>query len=195
MDKTIFICSKCEYAENSEISKLKDGDQCPTCGGTVQEHKSIEVGNIFPLGTKYSEAFNLKYTDEKGEKKLVVMGSYGWGPSRVMGTVVEIHHDDKGIVWPESIAPYQVHLIALDENAKKEADKIYKELRDKGVEVLYDDRMDKSAGEKFTDADLLGVPIRAVVSKKTMEQDGIEVKRRNEADSRVIHLSNFFELL
>ena len=135
----IFYCKKCEYAENSEISKLKDGDKCPQCGGSVAVSGAIEVGNIFPLGTKYSEAFGLNFVDDAGNKKPVVMGSYGIGISRLMGVAVEIHHDDKGIIWPKEIAPFDVQLICLHADNSKvasEADKIYDLLQKKGIEVL-----------------------------------------------------------
>ncbi|MEK7203773.1 MAG: aminoacyl--tRNA ligase-related protein [Patescibacteria group bacterium] len=181
----IFVCSKCCYAENSEISKLKDGDKCPKCGGKVQEKKSIEVGNIFPLGTKYSEAFNLYYSDKNGDKKPVVMGSYGIGISRLMGTIVEIYNDKNGIIWSESVAPFKIHLIVLD-GKSKEADKIYNDLQKAGVEVLYDDREGESPGEKFADADLIGCPIRIVVSEKTLEKDSVEVKKRNVSEIKLI---------
>lgn len=194
-EDTIYVCDKCEYAENLEISKLKDGDTCPKCGGTVKEHKAVEVGNIFPLGTKYSQAFNLKYTDQAGQQQLVVMGSYGIGLGRLMGTVVEVFHDEKGIVWPESIAPFKVHLIALsgkEPNIVMEAaDKIYNDLQAAGVEVLYDERPEASAGEKFADSDLLGLPLRVVVSAKTLAEDSVEVKKRKEETVELIQLTKF----
>lgn len=201
-EDTIYICTKCDYAENSEISKLKPSDHCQTrlpdgqeCGGKIEEIKSIEVGNIFPLGTKYSEAFNLKYVDESGDKKLVVMGSYGIGVGRVMGTVVEVHHDDRGIIWPEAIAPFRVHLICLDETVCEQADKIYFDIVSRNIEVLYDDRGDKTAGEKFADADLIGIPTRLVVSKKTVEQNSIEIKKRSEKESKLVPLQKFMEMI
>ncbi|MEX2053172.1 MAG: aminoacyl--tRNA ligase-related protein [Candidatus Paceibacterota bacterium] len=193
-EDTIFVCSKCEYSENQEVSKLTAGDQCPECGGKMEEEKSIEVGNIFPLGTKYSKAFDLKFVNEKGDSEHVVMGSYGIGLGRMMGTIVEVHHDDRGIIWPESVAPFKVHLVSLD-GGEKEADKLYQELTDKNVEVLYDDRGDKTAGEKFADADLIGLPIRLVVSKKTLEKKSIEVKRRQEKDFELVDLTKVGELL
>ena len=162
-EDTILLCSECEYAENKEISKLKEGDTCPKCGSKVVEEKSIEVGNIFKQGTKYSEALGLNFVDEKGDKHPVVMGAYGIGVSRLMATIVEIHNDEKGIIWPENIAPYKVHLISLEQN--EEAGKIYDDLQKSDTEVLYDDREDKTAGEKFADADLIGCPVRIVVSK------------------------------
>ncbi len=194
-EDTIFVCSQCDYAENNEISKLKGGDKCPKCGGSIKEEKSIEVGNIFPLGTKYSKPYNLHYINEKGEKEPVVMGSYGIGVGRLMATVVEVHHDDRGIIWPESISPFDVHLIVLDDGSKSEADKVYDELQKKGVGVLYDDREDKMAGEKFADADLIGVPTRLVVSKKTLADQKIELKKRTEKDSKLLDLTKYLEVI
>lgn len=185
----IFVCGKCGYSENQEISKLKAGDICLKCGGEVEEKKSIEVGNIFPLGTKYSEALNLQFTDEDGSKKPVVMGSYGIGLGRLMATVVEVSHDDKGIIWPESIAPFHVHLLALNGVNAKET---YKFLQKESVEVLYDDR-DISAGEKFAEADLLGIPWRVVVSPKLGEK--LEVKKRNKTEVKVMTHKEFLKLL
>jgi len=155
--------------------------------GDFVENKAIEVGNIFTLGTKFSEPFDLNFVDDDGNKKLVFMGSYGIGLSRLMGTVVEVSHDEKGIIWPESIAPYKVHLVSLEQN--EEAGKIYEELQKNGVEVLYDDREGKTAGEKFADADLIGCPVRIVVSKKTLEKDSVELKLRSKKDFKLIKLS------
>ncbi len=193
-EDTIFVCSECEYAENKEISKLKDGDDCPKCGGKVMQKKSIEVGNIFRYGTKYSEPFNLQFTDENGGKAYVTSGAYGIGLSRLMGTAVEVFNDDRGIIWPEGMAPFKVHLIALD-GVQEQADDIYEKLFHNDVEVLYDDRDDKAAGEKFADADLIGCPIRLVVSKKTLEKESIEFKRRNEADAKLVSLTEFMSVL
>ena len=189
-EDTIYVCEKCGYAENKEITSLKDGAKCPKCEGKIREEKSIEVGNIFPLGTKYSEALNLKYSDENGEKKHVIMGSYGIGLSRLMGTVVEVHNDENGITWPKSIAPFAVHLICLGEEFKDKSDGIYDALEKANVEVLYDDREDKTAGEKFADADLIGIPLRIVVSKKTLEKDSVEIKKRNSKDAELIKIKD-----
>lgn len=199
-EDTIMLCSECEYAENVEISKLKEGDACPKCpsvssgqaAGKIKKEKSIEVGNIFKYGPKYSEKLALYFTDEKGVKYPVLSGAYGIGVSRLMATVVETHNDGVGIVWPESIAPYKVHLIVLDEK-KEESEKVYRDLTAKGVEVLYDDRDDKSAGEKFTDADLIGCPIRVVVSKKTVEKNSAELKQRNKNELNMVKLSDVVE--
>lgn len=158
------------------------------------EKKAIEVGNIFSLGTKFSEPFDLKYKDEKGEDKLVIMGSYGIGLGRLMGTIVEILSDDKGIIWPESVAPFKVHLLSLgdDEKVKSESERLYKELNEKGIEVLFDDRVDVSAGEKFADSDLIGIPYRVVVSKRSLADGGFEIKKRIETSGRVV---SFEELI
>jgi len=201
-EDTIYVCEDCSYAENKEISSMKDGDKCPKCGGKISEKNSIEVGNIFPLGTKYSKALNLQFVDEHGEKKYVVMGSYGIGLGRLMGTVVEAHNDDKGIIWPESVAPFRVHLIEI-RNPKseirntvtKEAEQLYNELLAKGIEVLYDDRADKTAGEKFADADLIGIPWRVVVSEKTLEKNGFELKKRDGANSEIFSAAALFEAI
>lgn len=189
-EDTIYVCGQCEYAENKEISKLKDGGKCPKCEGAVKEEKAIEVGNIFPLGTKYSEAFGLSFVDEKGEKKHVVMGSYGIGVSRLMGVIVEKCNDANGIVWPASIAPFRAHLLALN---GADGEDVYKTLQTAGVEVLYDERV-LSAGEKFAEADVVGIPWRLVVSPKTAE-NMVEIKRRGEKDSKVVSVDDAVKMI
>jgi len=161
-------------------------------GEDFKEKKAIEVGNIFTLGTKFSEPFNLNFIDEDGTKKLVFMGSYGIGLSRLMGTVVEVSHDDRGIIWPEAIAPFKIHLISLNKNA--EAEQIYNDLQSSGVEVIYDDREDKSAGEKFADADLIGCPWRLVISGR-MEADEVEIKKRSEKEPRIVKILDLSSIL
>lgn len=145
------------------------------------EKKSIESGNIFHLGTKFSVPLGLSYTNEAGEKIPVHMGSYGLGLTRLMGTLVEVLSDEQGIVWPESVAPFQVHLLSL--GADEKAAEIYKNLTEAGIEVLYDDR-EASAGQKFADADLLGMPYRIVVGKKSLESGEAEVKKRTETETK-----------
>ena len=188
-EDTIMLCPGCNYAENIEISKLKIDDPCPKCGTKVIEEKSIEVGNIFDNGTKYSAALGLEFADESGNKQPVVMGAYGIGLGRVMGTVVEIQNDKDGMIWPESIAPYKVHLISLD-GTDEESEKMYRDLQAKNVEVLYDDRDDKTAGEKFADADLIGCPIRLVVSKKTLAHNSVEIKKRSSKETQLVPIDN-----
>ncbi|PIE00778.1 MAG: prolyl-tRNA synthetase, partial [Acidobacteria bacterium] len=176
----IHICEKCKVAVNKEIIQEQEG-KCPVCGqAELKEVKSVEVGNIFKLGTKFSEPFDLTYRDEKGERKPILMGCYGIGLQRLLGTVVEISSDDKGIIWPEEVAPFAVHLISLDQNEK--AQQLYNRLCDQGVEVLFDDRTGVRAGEKFADADLIGCPWRVVVSKKTVKEGKLEVKKRSEEE-------------
>jgi len=182
-EDTIYVCSQCGYAENKEISKLKDGDSCEKCAGTVKEEKAVEVGNIFRYGTKYSEPFGLKFVDEDGKQKYVVSGAYGIGISRLMATLIEVSHDDKGIIWPASVAPFTVHLVSIGQDER--AEKIYTMLTDAGIEVLYDDRQEKSAGEKFADADLIGCPIRVTIGSKT-PAGNVEYKPRTQSDSSVI---------
>ncbi len=183
----IYLCGECNNAVNKEI--IGEVDACPKCGRQkkdLQVKKAIEVGNIFPLGTKFSDAFGLTYKDEKGNDKPVIMGCYGIGISRVMGTVVEVFADKKGIVWPKNIAPYTVHLLSL--SAEEETEKIYNSFLKAGVEVLFDDR-EKSPGEKFAESDLIGAFLRVIVSKKTLESDSVEIKRRNEEKTVLVKKS------
>lgn len=177
----IIYCQQCDFAQNSEIASLKAGDKCPKCGGILLEGKSVEVGNIFKFGDKYAKDMNGFVNDERGNKSPILMASYGIGISRLVATIVEIYHDEKGIIWPESVAPYKVHLISIQKN--DEAKKIYDELASAGIEVLYDDR-DISAGQKFADSDLLGLPWRLVISNKT--GDKVEAKKRNSNDVELI---------
>ena len=186
-EDTIFLCLKCGYAENAEISKLKNADPCPQCDGNIAKKKSIEVGNIFNNGTRYSDNLGLSFVNENGVKNSVWMAAYGIGISRLMATIVEVSNDMQGIIWPESVAPFKVHLVVLDDR-KEEAEKIYNDLTEKSVEVLYDDRSDQTAGEKFADADLIGCPWRVVVSKKTLEKNSVEVKKRNEKEANIVPL-------
>jgi len=154
----------------------------------LEEKKAIEVGNIFPLGTRFSDALGLTYKDESGKEQPVVMGSYGIGPARLMGTIVEVLSDEKGIVWPKEVAPFDVHLVAISSgngDVVTEADRLYALLRESGIEVLYDDR-DARAGEKFADAELIGIPTRLVVSEKTMQEGGVEMAGRIDASATII---------
>ena len=189
-------CPKEDFAQNVEICELKVGDKCPNCGAGILEGKAIEVGNIFPLKTKYSKAFDFKFKDESGNDQDVVMGCYGIGPSRVMGSVVEIHHDDKGIVWPESIAPFKVHLLTLKNSDKitEVAEKLYALLTEAKVEVLYDDR-DESTGVKLNDCDLIGIPYRLIVSEKTLAADSVEFKKRSSDKAELIKVDEVIEKL
>ncbi len=195
-EDTVFLCEKCRVAVNKEI--IKEQNECPECGNKdLSEKKAIEVGNIFPLKTKYSAPFGLKFTDKDGSQKDVIMGCYGIGPSRVMGAIVEVFNDEKGIIWPESVAPFAVHLLRLNQESgiRNYADKIYDNLQKAGIEVLYDDREEASAGEKFADADLIGIPWRAVVSEKTMEQGKVELKNRKTDEIKMADEGELSKLL
>jgi prolyl-tRNA synthetase len=186
----IYVCDACRVALNKEIIE-EIGLQCPECKNTeLREEKAIEVGNIFKLGTKFSDAFQFSFQDEQNNLSPVIMGCYGIGPSRVMGTIVEVHHDDNGIIWPKAIAPYQVHLISLcrDEADMQKAEALYQRLLEQNIEVLYDDRDGVRAGEKFADSDLLGIPVRLVISPKTIEKNSVEVKMRAGAEASLVSL-------
>ena len=188
-EDTIYLCEKCRVAINKEI--INDQKVCPECGNTnLVERKAIEVGNIFKLGDRFTKAFNVKYLDQNGEENYAIMGCYGIGPSRLIGAIVEIFHDDNGIIWPETVAPFKVHLIDIKQ--KEKADEIYRQLSGAGVEVLYDDR-DVSAGIKFADADLIGIPYRVVVSEKTIAKGSVEVKNRKTRDIEMIEMDKLIE--
>jgi prolyl-tRNA synthetase len=187
-EDTIYVCNNCALAKNKEI--YTEGVLCTKCGKSdYRETKASEVGNIFSLKTKFSDAFGLNFTDESGEVNPVIMGCYGLGPSRVMGVLVERFHDENGIMWPKSIAPFQIHLVSLSANKDKEvnraAEKLYADLQESGVEVLYDDR-DKSTGEKFADSDLIGIPLRLVISPKTLKDGKVELKVRSKTEAEYL---------
>ncbi|HET7636753.1 MAG TPA: YbaK/EbsC family protein, partial [Candidatus Limnocylindria bacterium] len=164
-----------------DIVNARAGDACPQCGGEVRLANGIEVGNIFKLGTRYTAALGSTYLGEDGERHPIVMGSYGIGLGRSLACVVEAHHDEKGIVWPEALAPYRAHLVAIggarEARVTEEAEGLYRRLTDAGVELLYDDR-DESAGVKFTDAELLGMPLIITVSPRSLAAGGAEVTVR-----------------
>jgi prolyl-tRNA synthetase len=183
----IYICDKCHVAVNKEIIEELE-HKCPECGNSqLREGEAVEVGNIFKLGTKFSGALELNLRDADGASKPVIMGCYGIGPQRTMGTIAEVYNDEKGLLWPEAVAPFKVHLLSLSKNETTE--KIYEELEKNNTEVLYDDR-DVSAGEKFADSDLIGIPWRVVVSEKSIAAGGVEIKKRNEKESRIVKIEN-----
>lgn len=179
----IYVCKKCKRAYNEEV-KIK---KCE-CGASLEKkaENAIEVGNSFKLGVKFSDAFNLEYTDENGKSQKVIMGCYGIGTTRLVGAIVERFNDKSGIIWPKNVAPYQIHLIHLGEDKKvhKTAGDLYNKLQRAGFEVLYDDRHDAQAGKKFADADLIGIPLRLVVSERTLAKKSVEWKERSEKDAK-----------
>lgn len=155
------------------------------------EKKSIEVGNIFSLGTRFSEPLELKFRDENGAEQYVLMGCYGIGPGRVMGTIAEVLSDDKGIAWPESVAPFRVHLLSLGQDEK--AGEAYRALTKAGIEVLYDDR-NATAGEKFAESDLIGIPYRIIIGKKTAETGEVELKKRATGAVEMVKIENIVDV-
>ncbi|MEI6379030.1 MAG: aminoacyl--tRNA ligase-related protein [Candidatus Falkowbacteria bacterium] len=190
-EDTIHICDACKIAVNQEIVVEVGG--CPSCGNKdLHSEKAVEIGNIFKLGTRFTKPFEFTYLDANGQDQPVIMGCYGLGPSRLMGTIVEISHDDKGMIWPREVAPYLVHLISLKQNEAVE--KLYQSLAKAGIEALYDDR-ELSAGEKFAEADLMGMPYRVLVSEKTLAQGSAEVKTRATGQVEIIKLDKLVEYL
>lgn len=189
----MYCCEKCRIAINKEIIDVQK--TCPECDSDkLVEKKGIEIGNIFKLGTKFSEVFGLKYADEVGGEKSVLMGCYGIGPSRIMGSIVELYNDENGIIWPKSITPYHIHLINIgnDEAVMAKAEEIYNQLEKEGITVLYDDR-DERPGSKFKDADLIGIPLRLVISPRTLEKNEVEWKERTEKDARGVNFDNLID--
>jgi prolyl-tRNA synthetase len=185
----IVYCSDCHYGVNKEVGNEIDRI-CPKCRGqNFAELSTIEVGHIFSLGTEYSAKMKATFTNKDGTNKPVLMGCYGIGLGRLLATIVEVNHDKDGIIWPESVAPFKVHLLAIDDQqstASDRAERLYRELVERGVEVLYDDREGVSAGEKFADADLIGCPYRVVVSQKTLERGGVELKKRRGEKAAIV---------
>jgi prolyl-tRNA synthetase len=196
-EDTVYICEKCRVAINKEI--INEQKSCPECGGKdFSEKKAVEVGNIFKLGNRFSKPFGLDYMDEKGQKQDVIMGCYGIGTSRLVGTIVETSHDDRGIIWPEEVAPFKIHLVEMkskEAEVKIQAEKIYHNLIKEGIEVLYDDRENISAGEKFAEADLIGCPYRLVISEKTLARDSVEIKKRDEKNLEMVKISKAVDYL
>jgi prolyl-tRNA synthetase len=175
----------------AEITNAREGDPCPKCGSPVRLRKGIEVGTIFKLGTDFTEAFDSKYLGEDGQRHPIVMGSYGIGLGRNVACIVEAHHDDKGIVWPDEVAPYAAHLVSIgaarEENVRETADRLHELAKAAGREILYDDR-DESPGVKFTDAELLGMPWILTVSPRSLAAGGVEVTRRKTGERRTAPL-------
>lgn len=194
-EDTITYCNKCEYGSNIEFSGLEEGDNCPHCDGTIEIAKGIEVGNIFKLGTKYSDSMNAKFVDKDGKTKSAIMGCYGLGVSRTLMAVVEQNSSDNGIVWPEEIKPFDFHIITVDHKNDEQVEvsnKIYEELK-QFSDCLIDDRPER-AGVKFKDADLIGVPVRITVGRD-LKEGLVEVNFRNENKVVKVKVDEVIELL
>ncbi len=193
----IVLCPKCNWAANLEITGIKSKKKCPKCGEKLIQKKSIEVGHTFRLGTKYSKALDLYFLNKEGIKSPVIMGCYGIGLGRLMATIIEINHDEKGIVWPKEVAPFLFHLLQIGDDKKiiNASEKLYKNLETTGLEILYDDRTDKTPGEKFAEADLLGIPVRIIVSKRTLEENCVEIKERNRKKIELVKIKELPQFL
>ncbi|KKT42327.1 MAG: Prolyl-tRNA synthetase [Candidatus Giovannonibacteria bacterium GW2011_GWA2_44_13b] len=193
----IYLCEKCRIAVNKELAD-NSVVNCPNCKGPTKEEKSIEVGNIFPLKETYAKDFGLTFKDNKGEMKIVSAGCYGLGTSRVMGAIAETHNDENGLRWPKSVAPYDIHLVYLksnDKNVKAEAEKLYHKCLKAGAEILFDDREDVTAGAKFAESDLIGIPLRVVMSDRTLEKNSAELKARNKKENKLIKISDLYSYI
>ena len=196
-EDTIYASKEKGIAVNKEVYTDEVLSELGLKKEELSEAKAIEVGNIFPLGTRFSDALGLRFKDDKGIAAPVVMGSYGIGPGRVMGAIVEVLSDEKGIVWPKEVAPYQAHLITISGGNKDviaEADRLYDLLAEHGIEALYDDR-DLRAGEKFADSDILGIPTRLVVSEKTLAEGGVEAVSRQTGGTTLVSESAIIQTL
>jgi len=172
----------------ADIALAEEGAPCPNCNGSLQASRGVEVGNIFKLGTRYTESLDATFLDEEGSSQPIIMGSYGIGVGRLLACVAEAYHDDYGLIWPVSIAPYPVHLVVLpskDGSAESAGEALYQALLDAGLEPLYDDR-DERAGVKFNDADLIGIPLRITVSSRSLQNGGYEFKRRDEKERQIV---------
>jgi prolyl-tRNA synthetase len=181
----------------ADIALAQDGDKCVGSEAVLQYHRGIEVGHCFKLGKRYSEPMNITYLDQNGKTHVPVMGSYGIGVGRLMAAIVEQHHDEYGIIWPDSVAPFDLHLVSLgkpDDETGQKAQEIYEELLEAGIDVLFDDRRE-SAGVKFADADLIGIPWRVTVSGRGLKENYVEVKRRRETDKKMIALDSFMDFV
>jgi prolyl-tRNA synthetase len=178
-------------AANQEVWKLQEGDEAPDGSGKVTLKRGLELGHIFKLGTRYSEAFNVRLQDKDGKVKPLIMGSYGIGIERLLAAIAETHCDERGLVWPKSVAPFEVVLLELG-NTNGKAEEVYKTLLNRGIHVLFDDRNER-AGVKFAEADIIGVPLQIVAGAKTLEANTVELRDRKSGEARVISFDNLYQ--
>jgi prolyl-tRNA synthetase len=195
-EDTIYLDQEKRVAINKEIYDFKNIDKLGIDKETLKEFKSVEVGNIFPLGSKYTEPLGVNYIDEQGQKHPIIMGSYGIGISRLMGLLAEHFSDDRGLNWPANVAPHKVYLMSIGEEqeTKQQAENLYTQLQQAGISCIYDDR-DERPGEKFADSDLMGIPYRIVVSARTLEAGGYEFKARGKQDIQILAQKSVIETL
>jgi prolyl-tRNA synthetase len=181
----------------ADIAAADDGAACPECQNPMRLSRGVEVGNIFKLGTRYSDALGCTFLDESGAQKPVVMGSYGIGVGRLLACIAEEHHDEKGLCWPVNVAPLPVHLVALAGRVPEvgeKAEALYASLCKAGLEPLYDDRVE-SPGVKFADADLIGLPVRVTISERSLKAGGVELKQRTSDATRIVSLDGSVEAM
>jgi prolyl-tRNA synthetase len=202
----LVLCDKCGYAANSEVAssrskqdvqQISEGDQCLHCEGDLRITRGIEIGNIFQLGTKYTASMGMSYLDETGRAQIPLMGCYGIGVGRLMASVIEDSHDERGPIWPKSIAPYYVHLCVLDANDQavaKRAEEVYEKLQRSGIEVLWDDT-NAPVGVQFADADLIGAPVKLVISKRTEQRGVIEYSMRDGSSRGDLSIDDVFNVI
>jgi prolyl-tRNA synthetase len=186
-----------DLAEWADIVLVDGGDPCPRCGEPLELYRGIEVGHIFRLGTKYSAAMGCKFTDESGQEQPMIMGCYGLGIGRTVAAAIEQNHDRDGVIWPAPLAPFKVLLIALNTNQPevlKAAESLYRDLRQEGVEVFFDDREERP-GVKFKDADLVGIPVRVVVGARSLEAGQVEISLRRDKEKRLVGLDQVHDRL
>ena len=205
-EDTIWLCNNCQIAINNEIIE-EHGKKCKECDKELEKQNAIEVGNIFKLGTKFSQALELSINNKDGKKIPVEMASFGIGPTRIMGAIVEVNHDENGIIWGKNVAPYNAHIIEIrnpkfeirnkskTQNIKSKTQEIVDQLENAGLEVLVDDREDVSIGEKLADADLIGIPWRVVISEKTLAQDGVEIKKRDSEKAEIVDVNEALSIM
>ncbi len=182
--------------EYFDLRTVESGEKCIRCGSQLDVFKAIELGHIFKLGTKYSEALGVMYLDENGKEKPVVMGSYGIGVERILACYIEQNYDEKGIIWKDPLSPFDIHLIALNMKnslVKETSEKLYRDLQKEGFEVLFDDRIEGSAGIKFNDADLLGMPVQIIVGEKNLKENKVEIKNRRTGNKKVVELDKLID--
>jgi prolyl-tRNA synthetase len=197
-EDTIYLSRTKNIAINKEVYNEETLQELGVSTSELEEVKAIEVGNIFSLGTKFSAPFSVQVQNEKGVSQTVIMGCYGIGVSRIMGTIAELLSDERGLVWPENIAPFSVHIVAIcktdDSPVYAEARSLYTQLTEMGIECLFDDRIQQSTGARLGDADLLGIPHRIVISERTLESNSLEYKKRSENDVKMMSRTEFVQL-
>lgn len=201
-EDVIYLCDKCKIAINKEIIEESQWS-CVKCGNkNLKEEKAIEVGNIFKLKDRFTKAFDYNFIDKEGKEKRVMMGCYGIGLGRVMGAIVEVYHDKDGIIWPKEVAPYDLHLVAifgketaLNQKIEKVTRDIYTSLQKEGFDILYDDRKEVSAGIKLKESDLIGIPVRLIISEKTIAKDSVEIKRRDKKEMKLMKINQIVKWL